>query len=224
MGVREEHGFYEHPKYYKKINTELVECIFLEDVAQNGFIELNQDVRSMSVQHVLLVMKALGKFHAASLALKDQKRPIFDGMISEFNKIEALDRTTKWAQMLSSTARFIIDAIVTSNDNYILNKVLRFYERSQFDISMKCIDGNIAEPLAVITHGDCWSKNTLYKYNGRTLPVKACLIDWKLSKYCSPICDVVQFIFCSTTKQQRDVYYETFLKAYHESVTHQLTK
>lgn len=224
MGIREDQGFYEHPKYYKKINSELVECIFLEDVTQNGFVELNQDLRSMSVQHVLLVMKALGKLHAASLALKDQKRRIFDGMIGEFNQIKAKDRTTKWAQMLSSTPKFIMDATATSNNNHILNKVLRFYERSQFDIGMECIDSNGAEPLAVITHGDCWSKNTLFKYNGRTLPMKTCLIDWKLSKYCSPICDVVQFIFCSTTKQQRDVYYDTFLKAYHESVTHQLTK
>lgn len=178
----------------------------------------------MTVQHVLLVMKALGKFHGSSMALKDQKRRIFEGMIAEFNEINIKDRTTKWAKMLCSAARFVVDAMATSNDDRVFRRSLRFYERSQFDIVMECIDGPAAEPLAVITHGDCWTKNALFKNNGNTLPVQTCLIDWKMSKYCSPVCDVVQYIFCATTKQQRDVYYDTFLKAYHDSVARQLTR
>lgn len=222
--ICEEDGFCEHPKYYKNINAELVECIFLEDGVLKGFLPFNEEIGTISVQHVFLVMKALGKFHGSSLALKDQKRSIFEGMIGEFNEINAKDRTTKWAKMLCSTARFVIDAMAASSDDHVFKKSLRFYERSQFDIVMECIDGKVAEPLAVITHGDCWIKNTLFKYNGHTLPVQTCLIDWKLSKYCSPVCDVLQFIFCSTTKQQRDVYYDTFLKAYHDSVVKQLIK
>lgn len=222
-GVDEEKGFCEYPKYFKKISTEEVECIFLEDVSNNGFIELNQATQAVTVQHILLVMKVLGKFHASTLALKEQKQRIFNGMIGEFNEINEKDRTTKWAKMLSSTPSFVIDAMAASPDTYVLNKILRFYERSQFDIVMECIDANVAEPFAVITHGDCWTKNTRFQYNERNLPVKTCLIDWKLSKYCSPVCDVVQFLFCSTTKQQRAAYYDTFLKAYYESLSHQLT-
>lgn len=38
-------------------------------------------------------------------------------------------------------------------------------------------------------------------------------------RYCSPVCDLVYYIFCCTTKELRDKHYEDFLNVYHSTLT-----
>lgn len=222
--IDEEDSFHEYAKCYKTINIEPIECIFLQDMTQDGFTLLNQCSDEITTQHVILVMRMLGKLHACSLALKDQKPEIFSAMIAEIEPNTFKYRTYKFANMLTFTAKTVVNTITDENDSFMLRKLLKFYERTQYDILLECIDGSRAEPHSSIIHGDCCSNNTFFKRNENNQPVEVCAIDWKSSKYCSPICDVVQYIFCSTTKEQRDNYYDSFLQTYHESLSNQLIR
>lgn len=64
----------------------------------------------------------------------------------------------------------------------------------------------------------------LYKYNDNGNPTNVYIVDWQMTRYASPICDIVYFIFTSTMKEMRDKHYDDFLKTYHESLSYHLNR
>lgn len=72
--------------------------------------------------------------------------------------------------------------------------------------------------------GDCWSNNTMFKYDEKNEVIETCLFDWQNSRYATPICDILYYIFGCTEKQTRDKQYDKWLKVYHESLTNFLNK
>lgn len=45
------------------------------------------------------------------------------------------------------------------------------------------------------------------------------LIDWQLSRYCSPVADLLYHIFGNLSKEFRDQHFNTLLRTYHESLS-----
>lgn len=46
-----------------------------------------------------------------------------------------------------------------------------------------------------------------------------CLIDWQLSRFCSPALDLLYNIFATTVKSTRDKEYKNWLKHYHQTLS-----
>ena len=70
-------GFHEYPQCYRTVDEEPNECLLLEDLSVHGFTIINRHTDEVTADHVRLVMKTLGKFHAISFALKDQQPDTF---------------------------------------------------------------------------------------------------------------------------------------------------
>lgn len=45
------------------------------------------------------------------------------------------------------------------------------------------------------------------------------LLDWQISRYASPVLDLMYYIFTSSTKAFRDQHYETLLDTYHQTLS-----
>lgn len=67
--VPEEIGFFEYPKCYKTIDTEIAESLIFQDLKANNF-EMFDRHQSITIDHVRLIMNTLGKYHALSFALR----------------------------------------------------------------------------------------------------------------------------------------------------------
>lgn len=50
-------------------------------------------------------------------------------------------------------------------------------------------------------------------------PKQICLIDYQLSRYASPILDLMYFLFTSTVKSLRDECYETMMELYYDELS-----
>lgn len=70
--VPETNGFRASAKCYFSIKDELSECLILEDLMKRNFELRSLRQSELSFDHVSLMMKALGEFHAFSFAMKDQ--------------------------------------------------------------------------------------------------------------------------------------------------------
>ncbi|XP_055296755.1 uncharacterized protein LOC129565669 [Sitodiplosis mosellana] len=216
-------GFFEYPQCYKFLDAEPFECLFLQDVTEKGFEMINKD--ELTVEHILLVMQALGKLHAISFAMKDQQRDKFSDIVNGLHEhFFRHGYNAVVAEMHKNAAINVINAITDEKDSHLLEAVLKMYEISQFDILVNCVDANEAEPYSVVIHGDMWSNNTMFKVNKQNKPSKVCIIDWQICRYSSPVLDIVYYIFLSTTRELRGRNYNIYLKTYHESLSNHLIR
>lgn len=67
--IPEENGFYEFPNCYKTIDADENETLILQDLKADHF-EMFDRLQVITFDHVKLIMKALGKYHALSFALR----------------------------------------------------------------------------------------------------------------------------------------------------------
>lgn len=165
-GVTIENGFFQYPKCYGIVDDEANDCfaIVMEDLKKSGY-ELYNKLSPSEFNHVKLFMKSLGKFHALSFALKDQRPSVFE-------KFKNLDEIFS-AQIQHTTMQLMFhssyDRAILAFENDIAKekaiRVLNNWKRSYLYDLPKLSDGRKSEPFSVINHGDCWNNNVMFKYN-----------------------------------------------------------
>ncbi|KAK9872364.1 hypothetical protein WA026_017822 [Henosepilachna vigintioctopunctata] len=93
----------------------------------------------------------------------------------------------------------------------------RFIEKSNefFKETIK-----IKDKYTVITHGDCWCNNFMFKYKSENSQEisKTILLDWQLSTTSSPILDISYFFYSCSSKHCIDNYI-SYLTVYYNSLS-----
>lgn len=157
----DEDGFHEHPQCYRTVDTEQNECLFLEDLGEQKFQMVNLHTGELTADHIKLVMKVLGKFHATSMAMKDQQPEKFQNLVANINEIFFSRENSGIALHLNCLPKTLFDAITDDKDAYLLLHLVHLYEQNQFDMGIQTVDATLAEPYAVINHG---KRTTVKKY------------------------------------------------------------
>ncbi|XP_053697867.1 uncharacterized protein LOC128744708 [Sabethes cyaneus] len=216
-GVSEEDGFYSIAKCYSTyLDMETENSLVLMENLRTRNLRSWNKLEPIDYDHARLLMIALGRFHAISLALKDQQPELFeqfklpDVMLAAVKENEqmvgmfeaALDNAASLLDLHETEARSKMDKL---KQNYM-------------SVVETCLDGNQAEPYTVLNHGDCWVNNILYGYKGDS-PNELVLIDWQLARYVSPALDVLYFLFCCSDQSFRQKHYGEMLRIYHTSLT-----
>lgn len=212
-------GFTEYPKCYRTIDVEPDECLMLEDLRRRGFQTIDRHTEEMTVDHVRLYLKALAKYHAVSLAIKDQRPEKFQKFASNLNEIFFQRESESMREFLIESAKYMFSVVAADEDAHLLAKVKKFLERDLLDISVDCIEAESTEAATVISYGDAHQNNSMFRYDCNGNPTEICLIDWQTSRVASPITDIVYFVFACTTKELRDAHYESLLKLYHDHLS-----
>lgn len=219
-----ENGFSECAKRYFSINDELSESLFLEDLRERKFEMVNHREGWINFDHISLMMKALGKFHAISFAMKDQKPEKFKQLCSSIQE-------QFWAFIESKFHKHFINMVNRLTNILVEEKrfdlLAKFKKASGDDPSatlQKLLSAAAAEPYAVICHGDPSINNSMFINDEQGNPIEITLFDWQFSRYASPVLDLILYLFGSTSKELRDEHYEEFLKIYHQSLSEMLTR
>lgn len=149
------------PKCYKIISDETAEVVVMENLKKSGY-ELYDRKKPLDLNHLKLVLREYGKFHAISFALKDKRKDDFEKLVANFHDVtlelfaESFKKTIQWC--FERACGFVKD--VEGNKMYeICSKILQNGADVALVEILKCV-----EPESAILHGDCWSNNFLYKY------------------------------------------------------------
>lgn len=146
-------GFNEYAQCYSIIDKKFSESLFLEDLRSNQFEMLDHRKDDLTFEHVALVMKALGKLHAISFALRDQQQETFAKVTSNLDELYYRTDNEDFSNMLESLGNQAMDVLNGRNLVELKEKFASAIKKGYDKVGAECIDGKLAEPYTVLCHG-----------------------------------------------------------------------
>ncbi|XP_015609338.1 uncharacterized protein LOC107274586 [Cephus cinctus] len=205
------------PKYYGGSTVENEETIILEDLSTRGFV-LRDRLRQLDHAHASLAVRYLGRLHAISFALRDQRPDefrIFSGMREDVFRKECLE--TEGYRNREKVFAQCVRTVLQDEDPYYTERFEEFLKDSVEKVQL-CCRAETAEPYSALNHGDCWSNNLLFKYNEATNePTAMYFVDFQVSRYVSPALDIHYLLYCSCNQKLRSAYYDKLIEEYYDS-------
>ncbi|KAL1400295.1 hypothetical protein pipiens_007553 [Culex pipiens pipiens] len=224
-GVREEDGFFNVPRCFGAfcVPERLEAMLILEDLRERGFRMWNK-YEPVDLKHTQLVMGYLGKLHAVSFALREQKPEVFRELASyKDSMLTVLEEGDFFVNMLRSMCDRAVGTLEVHEEFY-REKVLDLQANLKEEIK-RCVSAEFAEPYAVVGHGDCWINNCMFTYESDdSTPKDLNFVDWQICRYGSPAIDLVYFLFLGTDDQFRSEHYSNVIDVYYRSLCDHLTK
>ncbi|XP_050727369.1 uncharacterized protein LOC127004088 isoform X2 [Eriocheir sinensis] len=194
------------------------EVLMVEDLRQRHF-KMFERRRGMDVPHAILVLKELGRLHAATLFLEKkmdctltEKWPVLiEKWLTEDNTgmTEMFKKMTE-SQMEASAM------IMEKTPKY--EHVVAWIRKTKvhgMDIFKAAIGPG--GKFTALTHGDCWNNNILFRYNEMGVPVEVMLVDLQGMRRASVAADLSYFLYSSFTGDVRRDNLDAFLDTYFDS-------
>lgn len=163
-------GFFNFPKcYFAEFNIERDDSLIIMEDLRTTEHKMWDKFVPTNYEHTKLFVGALGRFHAVSFAMKQQRPEQF----AKFKKMnDQMTEKMTSDQMVMMMSSSIDRAVGTLNDNeqQKKNKILNVKDNFA-SIMRELVSGEMSEPYSIIGHGDCWSNNFMYKYQvSRSIP------------------------------------------------------
>lgn len=159
-------SFLSFPKVYaSEANDEKgLYILIMEDLRAKNY-EMFPKEQTIDIDHELLVMQELGKFHGISFAMKDQ-RP------HEFKEFKIL-RDAKFEHDLKDQVDTFIKANIEMTIKTLINpkhkKLMENFQLTYENMIEDYLLGVSSDDFAIVTHSDCWSNNILFQYDDVSL-------------------------------------------------------
>lgn len=217
-------GFNEHAKCYQTINVDGSEGLFLEDLNLSHFEMIDHREEPLTYDHVSLAMKAMGKLHAISFALKDQQPDKFKELTSHISENFWTMIESGMGDNLNLFIERFAECLKAENRLDLVGKMRQIIGSDIKTSIYKLVSAESAEPYAVICHGDVTINNVMFRKNAAGQPIEIQLFDWQFSRFASPVTEIVLFLLCCSTKELRDKHFEDFVKIYYEGLSELLTR
>lgn len=132
----------------------------MEDVRVKGFAMWPKD-NAISLDHCRAVIDVLARFHAVSFALKDQRPEVFH----KFKALKDLQQTLYSKPSSITLLRGVYKDVLSFLPDGKQIEIIRDIKDNFTDYLSCCLDEKLNDRCSVITHGDCWIKNVLFKFN-----------------------------------------------------------
>ncbi|KAG4079925.1 hypothetical protein HA402_006237 [Bradysia odoriphaga] len=194
----------------------------LEDLSRDGYKTADR-TNGLDFYHCKEILTALGKFHAVSLAIKDQEPEEFKRIVGAIEEMYYGEQYRLWYEP------YQLDFINVARD-----AMCREYGDTMYESIMKEFTGpgffdtmiRLVRPgkYSVICHGDCWAPNFLLKYDSAgSLAVDSKMIDFQLARVASPATDISFFMYTCTQQDVRENHFDELIQIYHRSVVNVLS-
>ncbi|XP_067003280.1 uncharacterized protein [Anabrus simplex] len=220
--------FVEIPRCYEAFADGENDFVIMEDVSHSGFVAPKRQ-EGFDYEHCCAVLQIMGRFHALSLAMKDQEPEEFKKAASSVKETYYYSENKPWyADMLRRFTDILSDAVSKELPGTVYEEKLKmltdddFYDRLTNLVKPK-------EPYAVVGHGDTWCPNFLFRYkkydssDQKNEIEDVRVIDFQLARYGSPVLDLSFMIYSCTTKELLNSHYDNLLQCYYQSVCEFLT-
>lgn len=167
-GLSEADSFVSFPKVYAcEVDKENLSYILvMEDLRPRNFEMVPKD-KVIPLDHELLVLREMGKLHAISFAMKDQ-RP------KEFEQFKQLSDTFT-ALAIDGKLRSFMNRTVARAANVLKNpehkRFMEDFQHTYADKMTEFLTGESSKEFAIVGHGDSWSNNFLFQHDEKDVSI-----------------------------------------------------
>ncbi|XP_045455065.1 uncharacterized protein LOC123664586 [Melitaea cinxia] len=208
-----------YAKLFYAYTDGLNDVICLEDVGLENFgAAVRQE--GIDYDHCKVTLKALAKYHALSFALRDQEPETFNRITDAIFETYYDPRLSDWyGRFWNRISGIAIDAVEKEYpDSIYVEKIKEFAVPERYEDMIRAVRD---KTNGVISHGDSWTNNFLYKYQDGQ-PIDAKIIDFQLTRCASPVLDVSFVFYGCTDKEMRSNCYDELIKYYYEVLSEQV--
>ena len=188
--------------YYTQ--REPMNTVVMKDLKEEGFTVASRQ-EGLDWNHSNLMLRKLAKFHATSMVLIKKDPEIINhfsgGMLAPFT----VKGRPEFSKIFATSLEQLIE--LTSNwDGFEeINAKLMCYLESFKEITSTFGLPQPGDRYKVLNHGDMWTNNFMFAYDDPStpkVPTRAIFVDFQLTFYGSPGCDINFFL---NTSVQLDV-------------------
>ncbi|KAF5302536.1 hypothetical protein FQR65_LT00908 [Abscondita terminalis] len=209
------HVFAPFAKCYVSNLDKNEETLLLENMKLYGYRSINHRL-PIDYEHTTFLIKALGKLHALSFALREHKPELFQ-TLGRNTRENSYSNFKNFILLMQNLGNRVLATLEKDSRAY---KAFELFLEDPSFVIRDTINPELAGDYAVICHGDFQMRNFLFKYDDDSnpdTPTEMCLIDWQLSRFCSPCSDISDLMWICTDKKLRDHHYEEFMEMYYNS-------
>jgi len=204
---------FQRVKCFKASSEQSKEYLVLQDIREEGFRMANRR-ETLGPKHLKLVLKSMASFHALSFVFKRDNPETFLEFVNSPGGLKNFETLKPFMEVARQKA---LGGIA---DKAILERVDKF-TANMADVVDMYVDPESAGQYNVLCHGDFWNNNLLFKFEGDE-PVDVRLLDWQISRYCSPITDIAYLIFTGTDYGTRKKHFKYLMNYYHQCLGQKL--
>ncbi|KAH8284214.1 hypothetical protein KR054_012243 [Drosophila jambulina] len=172
-------------------------------------------LKKLGLSHTQLVLEKLAYFHAAGAALAERQPGIFEENYDRgfFNK-----HTRGYEHIMTSLLRALSRSLELNLDlkkryqpkiDGLINRVMDYGEQS---VSINPGD------FVTMVHGDLWTTNVMFQYDGKGHPSNAIFIDFQFSVWNSPVIDLHYFFSTSIQEDLRLQHQPALVQFYYNKL------
>uniref|UniRef100_A0A1B6JDW9 CHK kinase-like domain-containing protein n=1 Tax=Homalodisca liturata TaxID=320908 RepID=A0A1B6JDW9_9HEMI len=212
-------------KIYKKINYQfgprsfyspVKSVLVMQDLKEDGYIMCDR-TKQLDFAHCIKVMKTIASFHATSVVIQHEE-PKFVESISEETMYRDDSPIGGFVKMMIVPVLKMVGDMLNNIEgcekyaNLIFNKMENVWSSSLERFKPK------VKGLNVLTHGDLWINNILFKHDDTGEIVDVKFIDYPVVRYTSPATDLAFFIWSSANEEVRENKLEELCEVYIETL------
>ncbi|XP_058126728.1 uncharacterized protein LOC131292329 [Anopheles ziemanni] len=205
--------------------TDPVRTIVFEDLKAIGFRMCDRTHGGLDYAHLELVMRKIGKFHAASMLYAaqsaDNERQLRERYSYGFyNPQQKVEDYPILAVFQTGLEKFLSVATGWPElEAEILPKLQALLPTFKQRIADSVKPQRSTTRFHVLNHGDLWSNNLMFRYDDGAVPREVMFVDYQLSCYGSPGFDLVYSLYNCPQADVRLTLLDDLLKVYYRSLS-----
>lgn len=203
-------------------DNRLEDIIILKDLVKEGY-RLATSKSKLSLDHILLALQSLGRFHAASYIMKSIDKATF------MRKVSSLKEIRNWVYDPADTFQNFLAKNGERGIRY-LESIPQYKDKLE---SIREFLTNITNNLprlfetnevSVLCHGDFCRNNMFFKYEksecnvNDEVPNNVKFFDMANITHASPVIDIAFFLYLNTVQEQRVHHWDSMIRGYYNSL------
>ncbi|XP_046679751.1 uncharacterized protein LOC124367145 [Homalodisca vitripennis] len=173
--------------------------LVLMDLTEEGYKMCNKWKR-LDFPHCKLVIKAIAKYHAASVLCYHNDPKLVESVSKEVVYPDGGPYEKELKVWVETSVENIARKLSKIKDcklyaDYILGKLDKIWKSAKGMCKRK------ATGLNVLNHGDLWANNVLFKYNSFNEVEDVKFIDFPIARFTSPVLDLMYFLWMSASER-----------------------